>query len=477
MDCYRRNYACSCVFVVYEPSDCVIVDTSQPLDVFSSLFSPFTSWLRRRGVLKAPSLIIYKIPFDTIMSRRRINSPGWAAFDLQQKPKQVLRPRIDNEPFPSLPSITSSMNPCNSLGKDNSCTEKSYASAVVPSVNFPASVKNKQAQKSSEASNSSRNSGKNNSQEKEYGSVFRRLKVLYSWADDSLIEDILAAVDNNFENASSSLKAMVSDNGFQDSDITQTDMIISTEATDPAELSSNLDSFIRDQNKNLKKSNHFSNEMLDDFSSTMKSVPVQLTGPPIEPEWEEDDVYLANRKDAMKIIRAASRHSKAAANSFLRGDHSSAQQFSKKAQEEWEAAEKLNQKAANEILSIRNSRNGIWKLDLHGLHAVEAVQALRERLNMIETQVGSNSSAFPGCAERKHEAQHELSSLTVKEMKSQPWIRQRPVSLEVITGIGNHSRGEAAIPAAVKSFLIDKRYRHDETRPGVMMVRPKFRLS
>lgn len=412
------------------------------------------------------------------MSWRRANSPGWAAFDSQQKPNRVLQPRINNEPFPSLPSTISSLHPHNSTVKNNNFPEKSFVSAALPAppVSFPAPVpvKDKQANITSDASNSSRHSDNNICHEKGYDSVFRQLKVLYSWADDCLIEDIMAAVNNNFEKASSSLKAMVSDNSLKDCEGTgiylsgsdlkydipdgtefQTDMINPSKDTDPT------------------KSNYFSDEKLDDFSSSMNLVPAQLKSVPIEPEWEEDDVYMNQRKDAIRMIRAASRHSKAAANSFLRGDHSSAQHFSQKSKEEWEAAEKLNQKAANEILSIRNNRNGMWKLDLHGLHAVEAVQALRERLNMIETQVCSNVPAFPGSAERKPEA-------TVNEIKpsiEQPWIRQRPVSLEVITGIGNHSRGEAAIPTAVKSFLIDNVYRHEEARPGVIMVRPKFRRS
>lgn len=87
------------------------------------------------------------------------------------------------------------------------------------------------------------------------------------------------------------------------------------------------------------------------------------------------------------INRLASHHSRAANNAFLRGDHFSAQQLSLKAREEWLAAEKLNAEAAKEILLIRNEKNDVWKLDLHGLHASEAVRALEEHLHIIETQI------------------------------------------------------------------------------------------
>lgn len=74
--------------------------------------------------------------------------------------------------------------------------------------------------------------------------------------------------------------------------------------------------------------------------------------------------------------RLASQHSRAATNAFLRGDHFSAKQHSLKAQEGWLAAERMNSKAAKEILRVRNNNNDPWKLDLHGPHASEAVQAL-----------------------------------------------------------------------------------------------------
>ncbi|MCI20244.1 smr protein/MutS2 C-terminal, partial [Trifolium medium] len=44
-------------------------------------------------------------------------------------------------------------------------------------------------------------------------------------------------------------------------------------------------------------------------------------------------------------------------------------------------------------------------------------------------------------------------------------------------GVGNHSRGQAALPTAVRSYLNENRYRFEETRPGVITVWPKFRQS
>jgi hypothetical protein len=128
--------------------------------------------------------------------------------------------------------------------------------------------------------------------------------------------------------------------------------------------------------------------------------------------------------------RSASQHSRAATNAFLRDDHASAQHHSLKARQHRSAAERLNAKAAKEILSIRNGGNDLWKLDLHGLHAAEAIQALQERLQEIETQVHPNHSVFP-----KGVSSSLVESFTFTDAeKLDIPSRQRPTSLQVITG-------------------------------------------
>lgn len=139
--------------------------------------------------------------------------------------------------------------------------------------------------------------------------------------------------------------------------------------------------------------------------------------------------------------RSASQHSRAATNAFVRGDHFSAQQHSLKAQEEWLAAEQLNLKAANEILNIRNSKNDAWKLDLHGLHAAEAVLALQEHLLKIETQFPMNQPISANRVEQKNGTLCSLSLDSFNSMDVENWdeqqsaFRQRRTSLQVITGI------------------------------------------
>lgn len=124
--------------------------------------------------------------------------------------------------------------------------------------------------------------------------------------------------------------------------------------------------------------------------------------------------------------RLASRHSKAATEAYLRSDHAAAQEFSQKAREEWSNAEKLNAKAAKEILAIRNCENDDWKLDLHGLHAAEAVQVLLEHLLKIESQVSGTHSSKPD------KTKGSVNQETYKSDKQHQLLRPR--LLEVITG-------------------------------------------
>lgn len=54
------------------------------------------------------------------------------------------------------------------------------------------------------------------------------------------------------------------------------------------------------------------------------------------------------------------------------------------AKEEIRVVRELNSQATAEILKIQNCKNNLWKIDR--LHKTEAIQALQNRLNEIESQ-------------------------------------------------------------------------------------------
>ncbi|XP_045822334.1 smr domain-containing protein C11H11.03c-like [Trifolium pratense] len=139
-------------------------------------------------------------------------------------------------------------------------------------------------------------------------------------------------------------------------------------------------------------------------------------------------------------ILLATQHFKAAAEAYQTHDHLSAQQHSLAGRENLRVAQEQNQKAAEEIFKFNNRKNKIWRVDLHGLHGSEAVQALQSRLNELE-----------------------LDKIDIT-------ISRKLNSLEVITGVGKHSRGKPVLPTIIRSFLNQKKYQFEDVRPGALKV-------
>ncbi|CAI0430962.1 unnamed protein product [Linum tenue] len=439
-------------------------------------------------------------------SKTRVKSTGWAAFDLKHREDADGQLKAGKDQYPPISNAVASLN---SHG-NNTFVKKSFSSLLLPAPAFPTLVDKSTTTGGNQAGTSCKSvqfKGRN------LDLSIQKLKELHRWADNSLIDDVIAAADGDVINASYLLKEMCSSTNTSESMGAEAYSVygksphsnglnkgaLSGETIDLAAEIANLSSTLEDALKGTSEPMN-----VDDATSNMKLVLQHLRSVPVEPEWEEHDIYLSHRKVAMKMMRtsmyftqkwlyldmkiarlfcrSASQHSRAATNAFLRKDHISARQHSLKAQADWMAAEKLNSKAAREILSIRNSESHAWKLDLHGLHASEAVQALKEHLHKIETLISLNRAPSP-CKIKMNNGMVRSSSLESFTTssgdgtdKKQVAVRHRSTPLQVITGVGNHSRGEAALPTAIRGFLSESGYRFDEARPGVISVWPKFRV-
>ncbi|KAK9095809.1 hypothetical protein Sjap_021306 [Stephania japonica] len=421
-------------------------------------------------------------------------SSGWAAFDRKQRQKQCCEPDLPTEPYPHISGVVNSVLPLKGSERISNPPGKSFSRAVQTPAFSSLVLSNYETSSKGLMGSKSEGTGviaKEVNLTPNLTPNLEKLKAVHSWADANLIEDILGAVNNDFDQAAVLLESMAatsSSEGIETINLrgqrsSSEDSIPNKKSvqeltafenkSDLREMKSGLEDPIGSNQTGEASEGAHIEAMLSGSSTHSKSDP--LVFPPIEPEWEEDDVYLTHRKDALKAIRSAAQHSRASSNAYLRGDHFSAKQLSQKAQGEWEAANVLNAKAAAEILSIRNSEVDVWKLDLHGLHASEAVHALQEHLRRIETNVPFKSPS--PCRTVEPEAGGEQSNAVgiMKTQKKQAW--QGPRVLQVITGTGKHSRGEAALPSAIRSFLIESGYRFDEARPGVIAVRPKFRYT
>lgn len=386
------------------------------------------------------------------MYRPKIPNSGWAAFDRRLRGTADGGDDVDVNSFPALSGSRGSSSASSSAIENNNMPRaKPFASVIRPPVEF-AVVGNENGNKHLTDHTVRTNFGVNSAS----GNKIKLLKDAHSWADSNLIEDILAGVDNDVGQASVLLKSMVAPD------------FLPREGRTTGQPAFEMNKAHGSVSGNAIAENKHSNE------SQLLPLQMNVVSIPQEPELEEfDDDYLNHRKDALKMMRAATKHSQAASNAFFRGDHAAAKELSLRAQEERSAAEKLNNKAAKEIFHLRNSNNNIWKIDMHGLHASEAVTALERHLHMLEFQPPGNNPASTDELDKSEPTIAVPNEVAAEKVVV--FLRPRQSVLEVITGIGRHSKGQASLPVAVRGFLIENGYRFEELRPGVFSVRPKFR--
>lgn len=209
---------------------------------------------------------------------------GWAAFDQKQRERRGTGTKYDGDPCPSIMETTS-VDAAKSWIKNNSAPIKSFSSVVRPSVGFPPATSNRENQ----IMNDSRGTKDHCNQvarESDEAPV-KMLKDIHMWADQALIEDVLAAVNNDMDEASVLLEAMVSsESKFGDSSL-----------SDP---SSSLDIFCEDRNKCSGEANVVEDKSKDGHDGVLSKCSFSV---PVEPEWVEDDAYSSHRKDAIRMMR------------------------------------------------------------------------------------------------------------------------------------------------------------------------------
>jgi hypothetical protein len=235
------------------------------------------------------------------MSRGRGKSGGWTAFDLKQRQKQGLEPDILNDPFPPLVPCQKKL-----LTNNNSDDDKPSSSLLLPSVHFPALTDEKNGKYQKPAKKLVGDSrGPSSNKENDRVLAVPKLQELHPWADNSLLQDVLAAADDNMDRASSLLKAMVANyDGFEDNGPpTSNAEVDSTSLGKTMTMTmslADLEDSLKYNGKELVEEDDSFGKKLSDGDETIDQ---KLKSVPIEPEWEEDDLYLIHRKDALKMMR------------------------------------------------------------------------------------------------------------------------------------------------------------------------------
>jgi hypothetical protein len=244
------------------------------------------------------------------MSWSKGNQPsGWTAFDLKQKNKNIIESELDKDPFPPIGS-SGSMRHGDKFVKKKHVPLKPFSSVLLPNKNFPPLKEVGNGQKAASGYDSDGKSFGTTAQE-DANLDTKKLKEQHPWAENSLIEDILAAVNNNIDKAVALLETMASAVNFEERKISSDPRpnILKTGESLPLKMvkddivfDSNSVGHLQDNNKDLENRNVSLGQKFSDASNLKCKIDL-LNSIPDEPEWEEDDIYISHRKDALKTMR------------------------------------------------------------------------------------------------------------------------------------------------------------------------------
>lgn len=217
------------------------------------------------------------------MQQPKVENLGWAAFDRKHRKKECDGPEDNVDAFPSLENLHSSLA-TKSLISNNFKPMKPFTSVVQRNLELPpleTSFKiggktDNMCQKYVDHQATAKTQGV---------SAIKLLMDVHTWADQQLIEDVLSAVNDDLDQASVLLKDMASTDSKTETEASFSDPIILIK--DQCEEESNC----------IQKDSVLSDNVHKAFISN------KLFCIPAEPEWEEDDVYLNHRKDALKMVR------------------------------------------------------------------------------------------------------------------------------------------------------------------------------
>ncbi|GFR47264.1 hypothetical protein Agub_g8951 [Astrephomene gubernaculifera] len=197
-----------------------------------------------------------------------------------------------------------------------------------------------------------------------------------------------------------------------------------------------------------------------------------------------EDAYYRHRREANKLTHAWRKKMNRASAAFAAGDRPAGRQLVAEAQEIRRRAAAAHLEAAGRIEAEMNAGRQLseWQLDLHGLHADEALQALARRISALELGSAASSTAATarasaggvgGNAAAGSSMAGTSSNITNSNSdrsSSSRALASRRV-LQVIVGRGLHSSGgEASLPRVVQAYLLQQGYKFTAARAGLVEV-------
>lgn len=221
------------------------------------------------------------------MSSRRRKTPGWAAFDPKNQPKPFtdIETHNHNDPYPPILTKITALQNHQNPSRDGNLTGKSFFSVLTHS----SSVQNTIASEDAHSPSMSQSETLTSKYVENVSRVNEKLKVDHPWANENLIEDIMAAVDNDVDKASALLNEMAPHGRLQEKKITELDHNI-----EEVGLTATID-------ERLNEHNNSGSVLLGD--NVPLGLMMDMSMVPMEPEWEDDDMYQMHRKEAIRAMR------------------------------------------------------------------------------------------------------------------------------------------------------------------------------
>ncbi|KAL3142252.1 hypothetical protein ABBQ38_002594 [Trebouxia sp. C0009 RCD-2024] len=266
-----------------------------------------------------------------------------------------------------------------------------------------------------------------------------RLLSTHPWAEPGLARAVLAAVNHNVPAADLLLREMEQHQAPSGSD---SDEDLANLAVPPQNLASqpgNQSQTLSDQSSGLAASP----QTLKAPAPPSSRVPTRTLSSRRRKQSSEEedadvDLYYQHRGEALKLSRRWHKKLHQAANAFAAAQFSEGKAMATEAHQIRLRAQAAHAEAAQKIEIANNAGRGLGQneIDLHGLHALEAVEALDRRLYSLG------------------QSQHHSQA----------------AKLRVIVGRGNNSSGgEASLPRVIESHLLQRNMNYI-TGQGVITV-------
>lgn len=222
------------------------------------------------------------------MRKTRGKNPGWAVVDLKLR-HRVGGPDLESDPYPPVQNGNDVHRPSQNVSR--SSTRPMPSSIIMPSswTRIPVATKEIESEIHREVQVSRKNNKDVFVDENVNKLSLESLMKQYSTADPNLLEDILLAMDNDFDSASRVLDEMYPCRGFTNQ-----------EGASSRDLDSSSKDWLAYSGNGFESSDDL---YVDNALASVKNSLENLKLIPTEPEWEEDDVYLSRRKDAIKLMR------------------------------------------------------------------------------------------------------------------------------------------------------------------------------